>query len=68
METCAFRKVAASIEKNFPEAEAYLITAREALENPARETVKGSDEDLQTLLGWVERGRSEGEAEDSVAH
>jgi len=69
LEPCAFRKVAASIEKNFPEAQAALANARDgALETTIkrREVLGSTDEDLAGLLGWIARGRLEAEAEAMV--
>merc|ERR1719379_2300611 len=63
LETCTFRKVAASIEKNFPEALPDLEATRSSvLENPARERLKGTDADVTGLLDWIARGKLAEEA------
>jgi hypothetical protein len=67
LETCTFRLVAAAIEQNFPEALPDLEATRSSvLENPARDRLKGTDADVEGLLGWIARGKLAEEASAAV--
>jgi hypothetical protein len=60
LELCAFSVVAASVEKNFPEAADWVSSARGVLSSPTREQRKrmtGSAEDLDAFFEWLEAGR-----------
>ena len=62
LELCAFSIVAASVEKNFPEAADWVSSARAVLSNPSptrkqKKRLTGSDGDLEAFFEWLEAGR-----------
>jgi hypothetical protein len=60
LELCAFRVVAASVEKNFPDEAGLVTDARALLSSPAPDQsirFTGAEADLDEFFAWVDAGK-----------